>query len=294
MGSGPWPAGRRTEDRGASVLSMGVRLPLPLRSNHKAMKKTIMTFFAVAALASCSVKEDRTPCPCWLTVDLDGCLEHSTDVTVAAWNGRNIYTEDISASDYSDGYEKPVPKGQVISTALCGLQRSSYGSGRITIPYGEQSDPVRVHRSLLECTGEFARDTAVLNKQYANVYLKIEAQEGGDYPYSLVVESDVDGIDTRTLQPTSGAFMHPLVPSPDRTCQLRLPRQRDDSRPVIVVYDQGAEADRLPLWEWIRKTGYSWRDRDLKDIYIGVDYVRAEVSITIQGWEDGESMNIIL
>lgn len=276
------------------VLSMGVRLPLPLQSKHNAMRKAILITLAAAALASCSVKEDRTPCPCWLNVDLDGCLEYSTDVTVAAWNDRNIYMENVSAADYADGYEKPVPKGHVTSTVFCGLIRSTHSAGRITIPYGEQADPLRAHRNLVECTGEFARDTAVMNKQYATVYLKIEETTEEEYPFGLEVESDVNGIEISSLRPTDGAFRYPLTLSSDRTCQVRLPRQKDDSRPVIVVYDKGIETDRLPLWEWILKTGYSWRDRDLKDIYIGVDYVRAEVSVAIQGWEPGESIDIIL
>lgn len=258
------------------------------------MRKAILISLAAAILASCSVKEDRRPCPCWLNIDLDGCQEYPTNVTVAAWNDRNIFMETVSTADYADGYERPVPKGEVISTVFCGLQRSTLSGSKITIPYGEQSDPIMAHRSIIQCSGEFARDTAVMYKHYANVYMKIETGEEGEYPYGLEVQSDVDGIDIPSLRPTSGAFRYPLTLTSDLTCHLRLPRQRVDSKPVIIVYDQGTEAGHLPLWEWINRTGYSWSDLDLKDIYIGVDYVRYEISITIEGWDDGDSMNIIL
>ena len=52
--------------------------------------------------------------------------------------------------------------------------------------------------------------------------------------------------------------------------------------------------DELPLDSWIRQTGYSWLERDLKEIYIGVDYAAGKVSVTVQGWEEGESIDIII
>ena len=57
---------------------------------------------------------------------------------------------------------------------------------------------------------------------------------------------------------------------------------------------EGEPKDELSLDEWIAKSGYSWLDKDLKDIYINVDYAVGKVSVVIQGWADGESFDIIL
>ena len=59
-----------------------------------------------------------------------------------------------------------------------------------------------------------------------------------------------------------------------------------------MTFDKGAPKDDLPLDEWIAKSGYSWLDKDLKDIYINVDYAKAEVSITIKGWDEGISFKV--
>jgi hypothetical protein len=91
-----------------------------------------------------------------------------------------------------------------------------------------------------------------------------------------------------------GPFRHELTLDSEESCSFRLPRQRDDSRAVITVSSDGERLDDLPLHQWIEATGYSWHDRNLKDIYIGVDYVRAEVTIVIQGWAEGESYEITL
>jgi hypothetical protein len=253
---------------------------------------------AAAALAiivtSCSVKEDRTPCPCWLGIHITPSLEHSRDLTVSAWDQDRIFAQTVSVADYPDEYEHTVPKGHVTVAAYCGRRTSAEEGGRIIIPHGCESDPVWAHLSLVDCTGEFARDTVQMCKQWATVHLKIENTSEDRYPYSLAVVSDVCGIDLRDLSPISGPFRYGLELDSDENCSFRLPRQRDDSRAVITVSSDGERLDDLPLYQWIEATGYSWHDRNLKDIYIGVDYVRAEVTIVIQGWAEGESYEITL
>ena len=39
---------------------------------------------------------------------------------------------------------------------------------------------------------------------------------------------------------------------------------------------------------------YSWDAENLEDIYIGVDYAEAEVSISISDWGEGQKEDVIL
>ena len=253
---------------------------------------------AAAALAiivtSCSVKEDRTPCPCWLGIDISPSMEHSRNLTVSAWDQDRIFSQTVSVADYPDEYEHTVPKGHVTVSAYCGRKTGYEQGGRIIIPEGSDSDPIMAHLRLVDCTGEFAKDTVQMCKQWATVYLKIENSSEDRYPYGLAVVSDVCGIDLRDLSLVSGPCRYGLELDSDENCSFRLPRQRDDSRAVITVSADGERLDDLPLYQWIEATGYSWHDRNLKDIYIGVDYVRAEVTIVIQGWAERESYEITL
>lgn len=245
-------------------------------------------------LSSCSVKEDRTPCPCWLGIDITPSKAYSKDVTLSGWNEGRIFSHTVSIADYPSSYEQTVPKGHVNVAAYCGRKESTEEGGRIIIPLGYDSDPIRAHLRLVDCNGEFAHDTLTMCKQWATVHLKIENSSDDQYPYSLSVESDICGIDIRDLSPIRGAFSYDLTLDSQESCSFRLPRQRDDSKAVIVTYSGGDKLDELPLYQWIEESGYSWHDKDLKDIYIGVDYVRAQVSIVIQGWDEGDSYEVRL
>ena len=206
---------------------------------------------AAAALAiivtSCSVKEDRTPCPCWLGIDISPSMEHSRNLTVSAWDQDRIFSQTVSVADYPDEYEHTVPKGHVTVSAYCGRKTGYEQGGRIIIPEGSDSDPIMAHLRLVDCTGEFAKDTVQMCKQWATVNLKIENTSEDRYPYSLAVVSDVCGIDLRDLSPVSGPFRYGLELDSDENCSFRLPRQRDDSRAVITVSSDGERLDDLPL-----------------------------------------------
>lgn len=254
----------------------------------------ITAMLSVLVLSSCSVKEDRTPCPCWLCLDITPSKAYSKDVTLSAWNEGRIFSQTVSIADYPSCYEQTVPKGHVNVSAYCGRRESMEEGGRIIIPLGCESDPIRAHLRSVDCLGEFAHDTLNMCKQWATVHLKIENSSDDQYPYSLSVESDICGIDLRNLSPIKGQFRYDLDLDSQESCSFRLPRQRDDSKAVIVTYADNDRLDELPLYQWIEQTGYSWHDKDLKDIYIGVDYVRAEVTIIIQGWDEGDSYEVRL
>ena len=259
-----------------------------------AMKKTsIILAAALVCAASCSIKEDRVPCPCWLSIDLGGCSQKN--VTVSAWSESEIFTERVAVQDYKDDgiYEKTVPKGLVRTSVISGERDMRRSGATLTIPAGHDADSIWAHASLVECAGEFARDTAVLRKQFARVFMSVESPEGHSYPYRFIVRSNVSGMDMRDLSPVSGEFRKELKLDKDNICMFCLPRQEEDGGALRLLLLDGEEVvDELPLASWISQMGYSWLRKDLEDIYIGVDYAKAEVSISIQGWDEGCSFKV--
>ncbi len=249
---------------------------------------------AAMAAASCSVKEDRTPCPCWLDIDITSCAEHAREITLAGWNGSRVFSEKVAVADYPDVYETTVTKGMVTSTAFCGLHESTLEGSRIRIPEGSESDQIRAHSVLVDCTGESAKDKVELYRQYATVHLSMKGEDAKVNPYGLRVIGDVSGIDITSLSPVAGAFQFEPKADSDGTWIFRLPRQNEDTRIRAELLLDGVVVDQLSLHEWIRQTGYSWIERDLKEIYIGVDFGQGTVSVTIQGWDEGESLDIRL
>ena len=272
---------------------------LPIKQNAIIMKKTnhikaMMLLYAVVGAVSCSIKEDRSPCPCWLDIDISGCAPLTKEVTLTAWDSDRIFTHKVSVADYPQAYETTVSKGMVSTSAYIGLSESSLQGRHIIIPEGSQADRIRVHASLVDCTGEEAADSVVLYRQYANVYMSL-VQEEADHPdYSMEVRGEICGIDIFSLTPVRGAFRHTSQADNEGIWSFRLPRQTEDSKLTLVAFLEGKELEEFPLDEWIASSGYSWLDQDLKDIYINVDYVAGTVSIVIQGWQEGESTDLIL
>ena len=132
-----------------------------------AKTKTLIIMAAALTLAaSCSIKEDRSPCPCWLSIDLSRCSQNS--VTVAAWGEDEIFSERVAVQDYqeADSYEKTVPKGYVYTSVITGEREMKRSGARLIIPTGHDADSVYAHASTVECFGEFAQDTAVLHNVY--------------------------------------------------------------------------------------------------------------------------------
>ena len=259
-----------------------------------AKTKTLIIMAAALTLAaSCSVKEDRSPCPCWLSIDLSRCT--SSSVTVAAWGEEEIFSERVAVQDYleADSYEKTVPKGYVNTSVITGERDMRRSAARLVIPLGHDADSIYAHASSVECLGEFAKDTAELHKQFARVFMSVEIPQGHDYPYTFKASSDVCGMDMRDLSPVEGEFRIDLTLDEENICMFCLPRQKENGGNLRLLIYQGDEViETIPLAEWINRMGYNWLKKDLEDIYIGVDYAKAEVSISIRGWDDGYSFKV--
>ena len=254
------------------------------------IQKTLLLTLTILLAISCSIKEDRSPCPCWLSIDLSRCTQES--VTIAAWADSELFSERVSVQDYRSkgSYEKTVPRGHVNTSVVYGERDMQRTGPMLTIPLGHDCDSLWAHAASIECLGENAMDTAVLHKQFARVFMSVEIPIGHEYPYTFTICSDVSGTDLRDLSPVEGDFRVDLSLDMDNVCMFCLPRQKEDGGALrLLIHDNGEVIETIPLAEWISRMGYNWRSIDLEDIYIGVDYARAEVSISIRGWDDGNS-----
>lgn len=249
---------------------------------------------AALSLAGCSVKEDRGGCPCWLEVAVSGCRTVSRNVTVSAWNPGMLFSEGIDVLDYPDGYERTVPKGYVTVTAFGGRKVQELSGESLVIPAGLPCDSLYAHHSLVDCSGEFARDSVVLHKQFATVYLRIDnLPEEEPYPYGLILRSAFDGLRLTDCSPHAGTWTLSLDRLPDGTYRFRVPRQGDGSLSFDLLY-KGNKVDEYPIGEHILRAGYSWLSEDLEDIYIGMDYGGSEPRITIEPWDEGSPYDSVI
>ena len=253
---------------------------------------------------SCSVKEDREPCPCWLNIDLRQCgsvhdnrlgqdLTFSAmDVVVSAWNDSFLFQQKVDHEDYGQLCEKTVPKSYVSTSVVYGEEKMIRDGYKLIIPTGDDADEIWAHAGNVACFYEFALDTAVLHKQFARIRVKIANPIEEKYPYTFRLRGDIYGLDLRDLTPLEGKIDMELQRGKDDIIDFNLIRQKQDSKIEIDVYEKAKLIDTFPINEWIRELNYSWLAKDLKDINMNIDYAKGEIFIKVNDWGDGGSIKI--
>ena len=235
-------------------------------------------------LASCSVKEDRDECPCWLQIDLSTCSHFADRVSLKGWTSASpVFGVQVLSEDFSSAHEEEVPRTMVSYCATSGLDASRNSGMSVVIPEGEQSDRLYAYRADVQAYGETAYDKVSLHKQYAAVAVKIG--DGGN-GCSVHVRSRWNGLDLVSLKPLAGAFEFTPELTEEKVWYFRLPRQGDDSL-VMEITDRSGNTYPYDLGDEIRRTGYDWSAVDLDDIMLGVDYASGKLTIEVIPWEEG-------
>lgn len=256
------------------------------------MKKFVLTAAVLALLAGCSVKEDRSGCPCILDIDfsaLDPEVCPETVVAVASAEG-TVLLDSISSQMYGRHFSVPVPKGSLVVDMYSGWPWTfSPGTG-FTAGYGEQFPELYLHAEAVSADTEYLEVKAVLHKSYCrvNIYMKSE----GKYPYSLSVQGSFCGYDALGAV-LPGPFMYAMAPGQDGKCSVCIPRQADSSLRLVIKENENTLRE-FALGEYIVKSGYDWSLPDLKDIDIEIDYAKTDIVFKVNEWETTISFDVII
>lgn len=265
-------------------------------------KKLLFILSSLLGLASCSIMEDRWPCPCYLVFDpqQDVLLDCPGGFQLTVYHQSSAekeLTTDITwESIRNDSYEVRVSKGEKQMSILEGLREQYISGTDILIIPGNQADSIYACSVPVNCSGEQASVPVFRHKQFATVFLKMENGDGATYPFRLRIRGNIDGVNLLSLEPHSGDFSHTCENfGAQNEFRFRIPRQRDDTL-VMELWDKDRPdstepADVLHLGELIRESGYRWDTESLDDIYIGVDYAQAGIRISINDWETVLELN---
>ena len=254
------------------------------------MKPHISTLLiGLLLLSSCSVREDRTACPCRLELDLSLFAVPAPSVTVAFWEGVNACLQDVTTDS---SFVRSVFKDSFDASVWCHVSSGRLSGSRLTVPQGARPDSLLAFRSLLDCRGETSREIAMPHRQYARITMKVCMEPGTHYPYDFYVETDYCGIDLRDLSPVRGDLVFPVRQKDEDTFVFDLLRHGPDTKVRIGIYDETERADELPLHEWMRAAGYDWEAEDLEDMTIELDYAHQKIRIIISNWLEGDVLDI--
>ena len=283
----PGPENGAEAEMATGTAETGERHPSRAQSNETAMTRRLTytaTLMLLLILSSCSIKEDRDVCPCWMQIDLTSCSRYTDLVSLKGWTEREpVFGVRVPEEEFPLAHEEEVPRGMVHYCAHTDPGASSISGMKVLVREGEQAPRLYAYRADVPAYGETVTDRVSLHKQYAAVALKIDNADDG---FGVTVRGNWAGLDLETLAPVEAPFLYVPERTEEGLWLFRVLRQGDDS---LVLDITGRDGHTLPydLGGMIRSTGYDWRATDLDDIIIGVDYVRGEVTVSVVSWEEG-------
>ena len=252
-----------------------------------------------ALLLSCSVLEDRTACPCFLTLDFGGVeaaglMEKGLDSLVLAVRaGEDFYAEEgFALRENIHKYELAVPKSQVQVLAACGAGRAALSSGGFAIPEGSPCPALYLHSdSFLAESGEMRR-SVTLHKNHCELSVSIKRSFNAQArPYRIHLKGSVAGC-SMDGTPAEGPFDCYSAPSAGGRCSLNIPRQRDGSLRLEVHFQDSGEVRSFPVGKYILESGYDWMALDLEDIHVEMDFSLSNLTVSTSKWKKTLSFEI--
>lgn len=293
----------------------------------------VMWMAGILLLSSCSVKEDRSGCPCWMTVDLSKVAESrwksperqsSTEyqmVTKSLESRQHIAesvvlrlrgNSDEDEVDYAfkmtetvntevGALEYKVPRGAVGVSAVA-LGNEIPGQAGYDGIIGHDGDEIRipVGEQMDSLYGFFKMYHTRCESVLCDVDLH---KEFCTVSFTLGDDGYVSPYDLEVWGNVAGVSAWDLMPlegdfrfAPsleDGVYRVRVPRQLDASLELVMLEDSEI-VDRLPLGEYIAMSGYDWTAENLEDVHIALDLENQQVMITVSGWDGVVVMDIVI
>lgn len=223
-------------------------------------------------LLSCSVKENRTLCPCTLSVELRD-IPGTVSVQVVAGDHRATYT-----ARQDTVMVIQAPKGKIRLMAVCGARLEP--EENLEIPYGYECPPVYLYSDLVNTLCDSTRVSVQLNKHFCTLSLKFDSPKGWGEPFWAQIRGNVSGLD-REGQPTEGEFSCRL----DAGYTARLPRQAPDEELWLDISMPDQVVRTFALGTYMLQAGYDWTAPDLDDLPLQIQLSITELLLHTGLWK---------
>lgn len=251
-------------------------------------------------VCSCSVKEDRTPCPGYLFVSFVDGEKYPGRVGMIGWaDGQEVFHDGVFTAECDPYWIKAVRKNVIRLGSYTGLDVNACREHDIIVEQGHQIDSVYAFFREVDCRGDEAYVDVTFHKQFCTVHLDIDQSAEEMRRFVFEVNGSWCGFDVLSFEPVSGPYhIEPEANGVDRVVDFRIPRQKDSSLKLTLWYNNprsGIKEDMgtYDLGGMIVRTGYDWSADDLQDVYIHISLTIGSVTISLDGWEDGITIPLI-
>lgn len=249
----------------------------------------------MAVLLSCSIKEERDECPCFLTLDFGGVAAAEMlqmglgQMDVMIWSDGSLCdSASFRLDDQVKEYDVAVPKSELSLLAICADGGRLSGADGMVIAEGEDCPTVYLFTDSFAATGERMRRTVILRRNFCVLTVSMKTSSGvSPKRYQVTVEGSANGFG-RDGQPLEGPFRSGPFPSSGGIASLRLPRQSGASARDLslrIEYPDSRDIRTFPIGEYILESGYDWAAQDLEDISVEMDFSKSGITFTIDKWK---------
>ncbi|MCR4860729.1 MAG: hypothetical protein K5910_08715 [Bacteroidales bacterium] len=263
------------------------------------LHRLLPVVLALGGLGACSVKEDRTECPVYVTVLTDRFLQQGLDGGIVSFAAAApIKRDSISFLSYvRQGYAQACPRDYARVAVLSGLEHSLVSGEALEVLPGRQAGLVWAYGISFSAEADEYVVDAVPHKQYCLVHFLFDgsptAPEG--YPWRFRLLADCAGMNIYTLEPLPGDYRTVVEPNALGEWTAVLPRQRDNTmRLEVFLPVEGASGEEaadyvVDLGEAFAQQGYDWTREDLLDITVNVGFTSAGIALSVREWEGDDS-----
>lgn len=235
-----------------------------------------------AMMVACTVKEDRSSCPCLLALDfadVDTTLVQMAEVSLTR-RGTEVWSDTVDVSRRVGRYNTYVPRDVLHVRVWSGTGGFASRDG-LSIPLGQDCPEIYMHNSYVETDGEYCHEEIDMHKGYCVMTVVVKGED--IFPLRMTVKGFVSGYSYEGL-PHAGDFEYVLKDGDlNSGYQVVLPRQKDSS--LLLMIDDEGESKAFAIGRYIIDSGYDWSSPDLEDVTVTVDYALTEIRLSIKGWE---------
>ena len=248
------------------------------------MRCKVIWLILLLALGACSVKENRSECPCELCIRPQEALATDGNVFVSViQEGVVVKQGMLSKEEFESGKcRMSVSRKPSVVTVFAGVTEMDLLRGRmLDIRDEHQCDAIYSCSRSASISDNVCEWEVDLHKNYTRLDLRILNLPAGS---SFSISGSVQGYDLLDSQPYEGSFNCSRDGDVGK-CSLRLPRQLDDGL-SLAIQMPGYDTMTVPIGAMIANMGYSFEDEDLLDIAMTLDLQKASISVSVTGWEE--------
>jgi len=264
---------------------------------------TILAFLtALAGMLPVSCKslvlEDRTPCPSFLFFHVEDTggqpMDKEVIVEVRETMGMNLLATDKVSFDRMDrrSYFMEILKSrEILAAGLSGVVNARRSGTHWTVREGMEWDRIYRFAEKAQADQEETHIAEWMKKEHSIITVRFNSGDG-EFPYFVVAKAGTCGMDLVSGKPVSGPFRYRPPKQESGVFSFTVPRQADYSLTLEMWDPDEGYVDDIVLWDALNRIpGFSWELENLMDISVYIDYVRSQVTVTVNDWMLGATID---